>query len=192
VRAHGAGVLYVALALLGCASTGPATSAEGYSHALETNQLDAAYALTTPAFQSQVSLEQYRARFSDAAARSARVAAVRAGVAELAQAAPELFGKDATEAPEAVILRFAGAIHASHFDEGWRCLSANLRKRYSVEGLAQDFRAEPNAAARLERAVLAAEGIPVREADTVRFPLPGGGAVVVVRERDGWKLESLE
>ena len=81
---------------------------------------------------------------------------------------------------------------ASHFDEGWRCLSANLRKRYSVEGLAQDFRAEPNASARLERAVLAAEGIPVGEGDTVRFPLPGGGAVVVVRERDGWRLESLE
>ena len=108
------------------------------------------------------------------------------------KSAPELFGQDATEAPEAVILRFVSAVRASHFDEGWRCLSAALRKRYTVEGLAEDFRREPGASARLERAVLAAEGIPVKEADTVRFPLPGGGAVVVVRERDGWKLESLE
>jgi hypothetical protein len=186
------GALLVTLGLLGCASTGPTPPAEGYAHALETGQLDAAYALTTPAFQSQLSLEQFRVRFSDPAARSARAAAVREGLAELAQAAPELFGKDATEAPEAIILHFATAIRAAHFDEGWRCLSAALRKRYSVEGLAQDFRAEPAASARLERAVLAAEGIPVRDADTVRFPLPGGGSVVVVRERDGWKLEALE
>jgi len=89
-------------------------------------------------------------------------------------------------------LRFVSAVRASRFDEAWRCLSVGLRKRYSVDALAQDFRAEPGAPARLERAALAAEGIPVREADTVRFPLPGGGAVVVVREREGWKLESLE
>ncbi len=182
----------LALGWLACASTGPESSARGYAHALETNQLDAAYALTTPAFQSQVSLEQFRVRFSDPAARSARAAAVRGGLAGLAQAAPELFGQDATEAPEAVILRFVAAIRASHFEEAWRCLSAALRGRYSVEGLAQDFRSEPNAPARLERAALAAEGIPVREANSVRFPLPGGGAVVVVQEGDGWKLASLE
>jgi hypothetical protein len=186
------GALLATLGFLGCASTRPVSPAEGYAHALETGQLDAAYAFTTPSFQSQVSQEQFRARFADAAVRNARAAAVRRGLAELAQAAPELFGKDTTEAPEAVILHFATAIRAAHFDEGWRCLSAALRKRYSVEGLAQDFRAEPTASARLERAVLAAEGIPVTEGDTVRFPLPGGGAVVVVRERDGWKLEALE
>ena len=186
------GALLATLGFLGCASTRPASPAEAYAHALETGQLDAAYAFTTPSFQSQVSQEQFRARFSDAAARSARAAAVHGGLAELAAAAPELFGKDTSEPPEAVILHFATAIRAAHFNEGWRCLSATLRKRYSVEGLAQDFRAEPAASARLERAVLAAEGIPVREGDTVRFPLPGGGAVLVVRERDGWKLEALE
>jgi hypothetical protein len=184
--------LLVTCGWLGCASTGPESSARGYAQALESNHLDAAYALTSKSFQAQVSLEQFRVRFSDAAARSARAAAVRGGLAELAQSAPELFGQDTTEAPEAVILRFVSAVRASHFDEGWRCLSAALRKRYTVEGLAEDFRQEPGAAARLERAVLAAEGTPVKEADTVRFPLPGGGAVVVVRERDGWKLESLE
>jgi hypothetical protein len=184
--------LWVTLGLVGCASTRPVSPAEGYAHALETDQLDSAYALTTPSFQAQVSQAQFRARFSDPAARSARASAVRTGLAELAQAAPELFGNDTTEAPQAVILHFATAIRGAHFDEGWRCLSTPLRQRYSVEGLAQDFRAEPTASARLERAVLAAEGIPVREGDTVSFPLAGGGAVVVVRERDGWKLEALE
>jgi hypothetical protein len=184
--------LWATLSMLGCASTRAVAPAEQYAHALETDQLDAAYALTTQAFQSEVSLAQFRTRFSDPAARSARAAAVREGLAELAEAAPELFGKDATEPPEAVILHFATAIRAGRFDEGWRCLSATLRQRYSVEALAQDFRAEPGASARLERAVLAAEGIPVKAGDTVRFPVPGGGAVVVVREGDGWKLQALE
>jgi hypothetical protein len=180
------------LVLLGCATPQSPSFAEAYAHALDTNQLDAAYALTTPAFRAQVSAEDFRTRFADTAARRARAAAVRDGLTELARAAPELFGKDATELPEAVILRFASAIRGGHFDEARRCLSAALRKRYSVDVLSKDFHAEPTAAARLERAVLAAEGIPARDGKTVRFPLAGGGAVVVLQENDGWKLEALE
>jgi hypothetical protein len=180
------------LGLLGCATASPASSAEAYAQALETGQLDKAYALTTPAFRSQLSEQQFRVRFSDPSARTARAAAVRQGLAELAQAAPELFGTDATEAPEAVILRFVSAVRVQDFDQAWRCLSAPLRQRYSVEGLSRDFHAEPSAAARLERAVQAAEGIPLRAGETVRFPSAGGGAVVVVHERDGWRLEALE
>jgi hypothetical protein len=180
------------LGLLGCATARPVSPAEAYAEALEAGQLDEAYALTTPSFQSQVSEQQFRVRFSDVAARTARAAAVRQGLAELAQSAPELFGIDRTEVPEAVILRFVSAVQAEHFDEAWHCLSAALRQRYSVEGLSKDFQAEPAAAARLERAVQAAEGIPVRTGDSLRFPIASGGAVVVIHERDGWRLEALE
>jgi hypothetical protein len=181
------------LALLGCASANNGTSsAEAYARALDEGHLEAAYALTSPAFQAQVSAESFRLRFADAGARKARAAAVREGLAELAQAAPELYGTDSTEAPEAVILRFASAVRASHFDEAWRCLSASVRGRYSVEALARDYQAEPTALARIERAVLAAEGIPEKDSHSVRFPIAGGGAVVVQKESDGWKLAALE
>lgn len=180
------------LGVLGCATARPVSPADAYAQALEAGQLDQAYALTTPSFQSQVSAQQFRVRFSDVPARTARAAAVRAGLAELAQAAPELFGTDTTEAPEAVILRFVSAVHGQRFDEARQCLSAALRQRYSVEALSQDFQAEPAAAGRLQRALLAAEGIPVRVGESVKFPTASGGAVVVVHERDGWKLEALE
>jgi hypothetical protein len=32
----------------------------------------------------------------------------------------------------------------------------------------------------------------VREGNTVRFPVDGGGAVLVVEEKDGWRLGALE
>jgi hypothetical protein len=178
--------------VLGCATAPRASPAEGYARALDAGQLDAAYALTSPSFQAQVSAAQFRERFADPAARKARALAVREGLSELARAAPELFAEDATEAPQAVILQFAKAVRAGAFDEARRYLSAALRQRYSGEELSRDFRAEPSATARLERAVVAAEGIPVKEGGTVRFPLAGGGAVVVVREGAGWKLDALE
>jgi hypothetical protein len=181
-----------ALMLLGCASPRSASQAEAYARALDEGHLDAAYALTTPAFQAQVSAEGFRKRFADPAARRARAAAVREGLAELSRAAPELYGTDATEAPEAVVLRFVNAVRTKRFEEAWHCLSGSLRGRYSVEVLSQDFQAEPTASARLERAVLAAEGIPVKDGQTIRFPVAGGGAVVVLHESDGWKLEALE
>ena len=180
------------MALLGCAGAQSSSPAQSYLAALDSGQLDAAYALTSPAFRDQVSADEFRARFSDPAARAARAAAVRDGLAELARAAPELFGKDVTEAPEAVILRFVAAVRAGHFEKAWACLSATLRKRYSAELLSQDFYAEPSASARLERALLAAEGVPAKDGQRVRFPVAGGGAVVVLQEQDGWKLEALE
>ncbi len=180
------------VALLACATPGPTPPAEAYARALQAGQLDAAYALTAPAFRAQVSADAFRARFADPAARRARAAAVRDGLDALTRSAPELFGADQTEVPEAVILRFAAAVRAADFEEARRCLSAELRARYSPELLARDFHAEPTAAERLERAVVAAEGIPTQEANRVRFPLPGGGAVVVLREADGWRLEALE
>ncbi len=185
-------VALATLALFGCATPPPAPPAQAYAQALEAGHLDAAYALTTPAFRAQVTPEAYQARFADPAARAARAAAVRSGLAALAEAAPELFGRDETEAPEAVILRFAAAVRAGHFEEARGCLTAALRSRYSATLLAADFRDEPGAPARLERAVLAAEGTPVQEGNRVRFPLGGGGAVVVVRETEGWRLLALE
>jgi hypothetical protein len=186
------GRLVLALSVLGCASQPPVSRAESYARALEADQLDRAYALTTPAFQAQLSAEQFRARLADSAARQARAAAVRDGLAELAQAAPELFGTDASERPQAVILRFVTAVRSGQFDDAWRCLSVGLRARYTPDSLARDFRTEPSAGARLEGAVVAAEGIAVKEGDTVRFPLPEGGAVVVLREKEGWRLAALE
>jgi len=180
------------LALLGCATSPPVPPAQAYAQALEHGQLDAAYALTTPAFRAQVSPEAFQARFADPAARQARAAAVRGGLAALAEAAPELYGRDGTEAPQAVILRFVAAVRAGRFEEARGCLTAALRRRYSAELLAADFREEAGASARLERAVLAAEGTPMKEEDRVRFSVGGGGAVVVVREAQGWRLQALE
>ncbi len=179
-------------AFLGCATPQPAAPAGAYAQALEAGQLDAAYVLTTEAFRAQVSQKAFQARFADPAARAARAAAVRGGLAALAEAAPELFGRDETEAPEAVILRFAAAVRAGHFEEARGCLTAALRGRYNAELLASDFREEAGASARLKRAVLAAEGTPVKDGSQVRFPLGGGGAVVVVREAEGWRLLALE
>ncbi|MGO9831895.1 MAG: hypothetical protein ACLPJH_17310 [Myxococcaceae bacterium] len=178
--------------LLGCATAQPSSPAQAYLAALDSGQLDAAYALTSPAFRAQVSGEEFRARFADPAARQARAAAVREGLAELARAAPELFGMDETEVPEAVILRFVAAVRAGNFEQACACLSATLRQRYSAELLRVDFHAEPSAAERLERAAVAAQGIPVRDGTRVSFPVPGGGAVVVVQEQEGWKLEALQ
>jgi hypothetical protein len=185
-----AGLLGVAI--LSCATSKSASSAEAYIQALDAGQLDAAYGLTSPAFRAQVSAEQFGARFADPAARAARVAAVQDGLGALARAAPELFDEPAAERPVEVVLRFAAAIRAGHFDLAQRCLSTALRERYTPELLARDFHLEPTAAARLERAVLAVEGIPERVGAAVRFALPGGGAVVVLRETDGWKLDALE
>ncbi len=180
------------LSLLGCATSQAVSPAEAYARALDAGRLDSAYSLTTASFQARVTPEEFHARYADPAARRARAAAVREGLAELARAAPELFGEDAGERPGAVILRFASAVHAGHFDDAWRCLSAELRQRYSVEALSRDYHAEPAATARLERAVLAAEGTPVTQGDAVRFALAGGGAVLVLRQSDGWKLAALE
>jgi hypothetical protein len=179
------------LVILGCATAGPSSPAEAYAQALDAGRLDAAYALTTSSFRARVSSEEFNARYADPAARSARARVVRDGMAELARAAPELYG-EATERPEAVILRFASAIRASHFEEAWRCLGTDLQKRYSVDSLSRDFHAEPAANTRLERALLAAEGTPMKDGDTLRFPLGGGGAVVVLHQSDGWRLEALE
>ena len=185
-------LVLVLLAVLGCATASTPSPAEAYARALDAGQLEAAYALTTPAFRTQVSEEQFRARFADPAVRAARAAAVREGMGALARAAPELFGSPASERPLEVVLRFAAAVRAGHFDQARSCLGATLRERYTAELLARDYRSVPTAAARLERALVAVEGVPVVDGDAVRFPLSGGGAVVVRREPDGWKLEALE
>jgi hypothetical protein len=184
--------LLALLALLGCATTSTPSPAEAYARALDAGQLETAYALTTPAYRAQVTEEQFRVRFADPAARAARAAAVRDGMGALARAAPELFGPPAAERPVEVVLRFATAVRAGHFDQARNCLGAALRERYTAELLERDYRSLPSAAARLERALVAVEGLPVVDGEAVRFPVSGGGAVVVRREPDGWKLEALE
>jgi len=188
LRAAGAG----ALLLAACAqSPGPST-AEAYARALEADQLDRAYRLTTPAFQAQVGEPDFRARFSDPAARAARAAAVRAGAADLVRAAPELFGPAAADRPPEVLVRFAAAVRAGRFDQAWELLSLPLRARYTPELLSRDYRAEPTAAARLERAVVAVEGVAVVDGTTMRYPLGAGSAVVLRHEAGGWRIDALE
>ncbi|HXX32482.1 MAG TPA: hypothetical protein VEJ89_17395 [Myxococcaceae bacterium] len=182
----------LALGLIGCAHAPPFSPATEYAQALEAGNLDRAYALTTSSFQSQVSLDQFRERFRDPAAREARVAAVRAGLSQLAAAAPELLGPPGADRPAEVVVLFGEAVRAGRFDRAWGLLSTPLRERYTPELLARDFRTEPTASARLARALVAVEGIPVPEAGGVRFPVAGGGSVVVRREPAGWKLEALE
>lgn len=177
------------LALSGCATGPAAPRAEAYLEALRAGRLDAAYALTSPAYRATVSSEQFRLRFADAEGRQAHATAVEEG---LARAAPELFGTASAEAPGAIVLRFSAAVRAGRFEEAWRCLSAPLRTRYSVEALSRDYALEPSARARLDRAARAAEAAGVREGNTVRFPVDGGGAVLVVEEKDGWRLGALE
>jgi hypothetical protein len=185
-------LLLALLASLGCATARPPSPAEAYAQALDAGQLEAAYALTTPAFRAQVSEGQFRARFADPSARAARATAVRDGMGALARAAPELFGEPAAERPVEVVLRFGAAVRAGDFDQARTCLGAALRDRYTAELLARDYRSVPTAVALLDRALVAVEGVPVVDGDAVRFPLSGGGAVVVRREPDGWKLEALE
>lgn len=177
------------LALSGCATAPAASRAEAYLEALRAGRLDAAYALTSPAYRAKVSRDEFRLRFSDADARQAHATAVEEG---LAQAAPELFGVTTAEPPQAIVLRFTAAVRAGRFEEAWRCLSAPLRTRYSVEALSRDYALEPTARARLERAARATEAAGVREGNTVRFPVDGGGAVLLVEEKDGWRLGALE
>jgi len=153
------------------------------------DNLEAAYALTTSAFQAEVSLADFRRQFSDEATRTAHTLAIEEG---LARAAPELFASAPVDAPAGIVHRFSAAVQAGHFEEAWRCLSSAQRARYSVEALARDFAAEPTAGARLQRAARAAEGPGVTEGSTVRFLVAGGGAVCVVRESDGWRLAALE
>jgi hypothetical protein len=188
VRTQGQ-LLLIVLALDGCAASAPSSKEEAYVRALTSGHLETAYALTTSAFRAEVTEADFRRRFSDEATRKAHAAAIEEG---LARAAPELFAAAPADVPANVVLRFSSAVHEGHFEDAWRCLSAALRARYSVEALARDFAAEPSAAARLERAALAAEGSGVTEGSTVRFPVPGGGAVSVVRESDGWRLAALE
>jgi hypothetical protein len=187
-RAAGAGVLVLAA----CARAPGPSTAEAYARALEADRLDQAYRLTTPPFQAQVGELEFRARFSDPAARAARAAAVRAGMTDLVRAAPELFGPAAADRPAEAVVRFAAAVRAGRFDQAWELLSLPLRARYTPELLSRDFRAEPTATARLERALVAVEGVPVGEGATVRYPLGGGGAVVLLHEPGGWRLEALE
>lgn len=180
------------LAALGCAVPRPASPAAAYAHALDAGQLDAAYALTTPAFRAGTSEADFRARLADPVARAARALAVRDGLGALARAAPELFEAAPAAFPGGVVIRFSAAVRAGRFDQAQACLAAGLRARYTPELLARDYRAEPAASARLERALVAVEGVPVQAGDSVRFPVGGGGSVVLRREPDGWRIESLE
>jgi hypothetical protein len=179
------------LLLVAACSTAPRTSpAEAYLAALERNDLDAAWSLTSTRFQKGTDRAAFEARLSDPRARAAHVARVRAALAE---AAPELLDvPPPSDQPAAAVQALARAARAGDFSEAWRWLAAPERARYTPERLARDFQTAPDVAERVSRAVAAVERPGETRGTETRWPLPTGGAVQVVLEEGQPRVAALE
>ncbi|MCI0569332.1 MAG: hypothetical protein L0Y66_01140 [Myxococcaceae bacterium] len=95
--------------------------------------------------------------------------------------------------PEAALRSFLVAAEGGDFKAAYRLLAAPLRARYSPELLARDFRAEPEARARLSRAREALARPSQRAGDTAAmFPVSPEAAVRMVREDTSWRVAALE
>src|SRR5690606_17283108 len=95
--------------------------------------------------------------------------------------------------PEEILGAFVSAARGRDFETVWTLLASPLRARYSPETLARDFEQVGQGALEgLARAEIAGRREPQRSGDRARFELAEGRAVELVREADGWKVESLE
>jgi len=178
------------LVLTACATAPRSSPAEAYLAALERNDLDAAWSLTSSRYRSATDAAAFRARFGDPAVRAEHVARLREA---LAGSAPELLDlpPPAGEPAEAV-RALVRAARAGNFDEAWRWMAAPERNRYTPERLARDFRAAPEADARLSRALAAVERPGETLGAETRWPLPTGGAVRVTMENGHPRVLALE
>ncbi|HZJ55867.1 MAG TPA: hypothetical protein VFD38_17125 [Myxococcaceae bacterium] len=179
------------LLLVSACATAPRTSpAEAYLAALERNDLDTAWSLTSTRFRQGTDRAAFEARLSDPAARAAHVARVRTALAE---AAPELLDVPPLAGqPAGAVQALARAVKAGDYSEAWRCLAAPERSRYTPDRLARDFESAPGAAERLSRALAAVERPGETTGTETRWPLPTGGAVRVVLEDGQPRVAALE
>ncbi|MBF5040908.1 hypothetical protein FGE12_00790 [Aggregicoccus sp. 17bor-14] len=187
--------------LCACAGRpGPGDVAERYARALREGHVEDALALTA---EPEAGAEAFRARYASAEARAERAAEVRAELPQLEARSPQLLlvqtpagwrvreaGADA--APRAALERFLEAAEAGRWPEAWSLLAGPLRARYTPERLGADFRAEPLARERLQRARAALPGPLVLEGAEARLELGQGRAVRLVREDGGYRVAALE
>jgi len=184
-------LLTALLLLVAACSTAPRTSpAEAYLGALERDDLDTAWSLTSARYRTQTDRAAYVARMSDPAARAAHVARMRAA---LLDAAPELLEVVPVSAQPADAVRaLVRAARAGDFAAALGWLAGPERARYTPERLARDFQSAPGADQRLSVALTAVERAGETAGNETRWPLPGGGAVRVVIEDGSPRVLALE
>jgi hypothetical protein len=183
--------LLVILVLVAACATAPRGSpAETYLAALERNDLDTAWSLTSSRYRQGTDRAAFEARLADPTARAAHLARVRAA---LADAAPELLDVPPPSGqPAEAVQALVRAARAGDFGEAWRWLAAPERARYTPERLARDFQSAPGTAERLSRALAAVERPGETAGAETRWPLPTGGAVRVVLEDGQPRVAALE
>ncbi|HEY1333075.1 MAG TPA: hypothetical protein VGF31_02390 [Myxococcaceae bacterium] len=180
----------VLLVLSACATAPRSATAEAYLAALDRNDLDTAWSMTSSRFRQGTDRAAYEARLADPAARAAHVARVRSALAE---GAPELLDvPPPTGQPAEAVRGLVRAARAGDFAEAWHWLAAPERARYTPERLARDFQSAPGVAERLSRALAAVERTGETTGTETRWPLPTGGAVRVVLEDGHPRVATLE
>ena len=180
----------ILLLCAGCATAPRGTAAEAYLAALERNDLDTAWSLTSTRFREGTDRAAFQARLADPASRAAHVARVRAA---LADAAPELLDVPPPSGqPGEAVQALVRAARAGDFADAWRWLAAPERARYTPERLARDYQAAPGTEQRLSRALAAVEHPGQTAGTETRWPLPSGGAVRVVLEDGQPRVAALE
>ena len=180
----------ILLLVAGCVTAPRTTPTEAYLAALERNDLDTAWSLTSTQFRKSTDRAAFEARLADPSARAAHVARIRGALAE---AAPELLDVPLpTGQPAEAVQALVKAARAGDFAEAWRWLAAPERARYTPERLARDFQSAPGTAERLSRALAAVEHPGERSGTETRWPLPTGGAVRVVTEDGQPRVAALE
>lgn len=191
--------------ILGCATTpGPEETARAYSRALAEGRMDDAYALVASRQKDAgLSREAYVKRYEDAELRKARAQSVEEAAGELAASSGSLTLVRDGEAwrvveplgdggARKVLEAFIAAADAGDFEAAYALLGAKLRARYTPSLLERDFKAEPLAKERVERARVAAKAEPVLQGDRALFPIGDGKAVALQLEEGGYKVVALE
>jgi hypothetical protein len=182
-------------------SAGRGGALESYRDAIRKGDLAAAYALTSPEFRAQHPFDVFQASLASNTAQQARISALNQALDEASKAAPELglqiidaHPKSAVSAnsPADVLERFLDAAERHDFSTVYRLMAARWRAQYSVQRLEADFAREPRAKVRLLEARQALHEKPVLLRDEARFPLDAGRAVVLLKEREGYRVASLE
>lgn len=194
-----------AATLIGCATTpGPEDTAKAYARALAEGRVDDAYALVAPSQKAAgLSREAYARRYAKPEVRTARSQSVEKASGELTATSGALTlvrDGNAWRVVESVgdggarkvLEAFVAAADAGDFETAYGLLSARLRSRYTPKLLARDFKAEPLAKERLERARAAATAEPVIEGIRAQFPIGEGKAVSLELEQGGYRVTALE
>ena len=180
----------ILLLVAGCVTAPRTTPTEAYLAALERNDLDTAWSLTSTQYRQTTDRAAFEARLADPGARAAHVARVRAA---LADAAPELLDVPSpTGQPAEAVQALVRAARAGDFADAWRWLAAPERARYTPERLARDFQSALGTGERLSRALAAVERPGQTVGTETRWPLTTGGAVRVVLEDGQPRVAALE